>query len=53
MVMHPAIKLRHIRLFLQIADSGSLSAAARGLGLSQPALSKSLAELEVLISTQK
>lgn len=49
MVMHPAIKLRHIRLFLQIADSGSLSAAARGLGLSQPALSKSLAELEDLI----
>lgn len=47
--MHPAIKLRHIRLFLQIADSGSLSAAARGLGLSQPALSKSLAELEDLI----
>lgn len=47
--MHSAIKLRHIRLFLQIADSGSLSAAARGLGLSQPALSKSLAELEDLI----
>lgn len=47
--MHPAIKLRHIRLFLQIADSGSLSSAARGLGLSQPALSKSLAELEDLI----
>ena len=48
-VMHPGVKLRHIRLFLQIADSVTLSAAAQVLGLSQPALSKSLAELEVMI----
>lgn len=48
-VIHPGVKLRHIRLFLQIADSGTLSAAAPVLGLSQPALSKSLAELEALI----
>jgi LysR family transcriptional regulator, pca operon transcriptional activator len=49
MVMHPAIKLRHIRLFLQVADSGGLTAAGAVLGLSQPAVSKSLAELETLL----
>ena len=49
MVMHPAVKLRQIRLFLQIADTGGLTAAAAVLGLSQPALSKSLAELEDLL----
>jgi LysR family transcriptional regulator, pca operon transcriptional activator len=49
MVMHPAIKLRHIRLFLQIADKGGLTAAGLALGLSQPAVSKSLAELEDLL----
>jgi LysR family transcriptional regulator, pca operon transcriptional activator len=50
MVMHPGIKLRQIRLFLQIADCGSLTGAAAVLGLSQPALSKSLAELEALLA---
>ncbi|MDR3372847.1 MAG: LysR substrate-binding domain-containing protein [Ancalomicrobiaceae bacterium] len=49
MAMHPAIKLRHLRLFLKIADLGSLSAAGRAIGISQPAASKSLSELEELI----
>lgn len=49
MSMNHAIKLRHIRLFLEIADRGNLSAAAQSLGLSQPALSKSLAETELLL----
>jgi LysR family transcriptional regulator, pca operon transcriptional activator len=49
MVMHPALKLRHIRLFLAVADGGTLSVAAQHLGLSQPALSKSLAETEALL----
>jgi LysR family transcriptional regulator, pca operon transcriptional activator len=49
MNMHPATKLRHIRLFLQIADSGSVTAAARAAGLSQPAVSKSLSDLEALL----
>lgn len=49
MVMHPAIKLRHIRLFMAVAEQGSLTAAARSLGLSQPALSKSLSEMETLL----
>lgn len=49
MNMHPATKLRHLRLFLQIADSGGISAAARVAGLTQPALSKSLSDLETLV----
>lgn len=51
MLMHPGIKLRHIRLFLQVADSGNLSAAGRTLGLTQPAMSKSLTELEAMLAT--
>jgi LysR family transcriptional regulator, pca operon transcriptional activator len=49
MTMHPGIKLRHVRLFLAVADHGSLTAAARAMGLSQPALSKSLAEVEAML----
>lgn len=47
--MHPGIKLRHIRTFLAIAAEGGLSAVAREQGLSQPALSRTLAELETLL----
>lgn len=49
MIMHPAIKLRHIRAFLDIAASGTLSAVARAQGITQPALSRTLAELEDLL----
>ncbi len=38
--------LQQIREFVQIADSGSISAAARVLGLAQPTLSRHLAALE-------
>lgn len=47
--MHPAIKLRHIRAFLDIAAEGGMSAVARAQGISQPALSRTLAELEALL----
>jgi len=50
MIMHPGIKLRHIRAFLDIAADGSLSAVARRQGISQPALSRTLAELEDLLA---
>jgi len=40
-IMHSAIKLRHIRSFLDIADTGNLSSVARTQGISQPALSRS------------
>ncbi len=47
--MHKGIKLRHVRAFLDIADDGSLSAVARRHGITQPALSRTLAELEALL----
>lgn len=49
--MHPAIKLRHLRAFTAIADEGNLSAVARAQGITQPALSRTLAELEDLLQT--
>jgi LysR family transcriptional regulator, pca operon transcriptional activator len=52
MIMHPAIKLRHIRAFLDIAADGNLSAVARRQGISQPALSRTLAEMEDLLGAQ-
>ena len=47
--IHPGVKLRHIRAFLDIAGTGSLSAVARAQGVTQPALSRTLAELEALL----
>lgn len=47
--MHPALKLRHIRAVLDIATAGSLSAVARAQGITQPALSRTLAEAETLL----
>ncbi len=47
--IHPAVKLRHIRVFLDIAAAGGLSAVARRQGITQPALSRTLAELEDLL----
>lgn len=40
------------RSFLAVAESGSLSAAARSLTLSQPTLGRHIAELEAALSTQ-
>jgi LysR family pca operon transcriptional activator len=47
--MHKGIKLRHIRAFLDVAEEGGITAAARRQGISQPALSKTLAELDALM----
>lgn len=38
--------LHHVREFVQIADSGSISRAAKVLGMAQPTLSRHLAALE-------
>lgn len=49
--IHPSLKLRHIRVFLDIAAAGTLSSVARAQGITQPALSRTLAEMEALLNT--
>lgn len=41
-----------LETFVRIADTGSISAAARDIGLSQPSASRQLAELESRLKTQ-
>lgn len=45
-------RLTLLQTFVRIADAGSISAAARDLGLSQPSVSRQLAELEARFQTQ-
>ena len=45
-------RLTLLQTFVQIADAGSISAAARALGLSQPSVSRQLAELESRFKSQ-
>ncbi len=44
--MTSVTNLQHLREFVQIADSGGISPAAKVLGMSQPTLSRHLASLE-------
>nr|WP_218182700.1 pca operon transcription factor PcaQ [Pseudomonas gingeri] len=46
------IKFRHLVCFLEVARQGSLARASDKLAISQPALSKTLKELETLLSTR-
>jgi DNA-binding transcriptional LysR family regulator len=43
------LKLAHLRLTLELANSGQISAAARALNISQPAASRMLAEMERML----
>ncbi|MBP8938410.1 MAG: LysR family transcriptional regulator, partial [Agrobacterium sp.] len=43
------LDLRRLRYLVAIADCGSMSAAARQLGIAQPALSHHITELERLV----
>ena len=43
------MQLRHIIAMVAVADSGSLRAAAKRLGVSQPALTKAIREIETLM----
>lgn len=46
------METRHLRAFLKIADTGSISRAAESLGLSQPSLSQQLLRLEDEVGVQ-
>ncbi|MEO1276628.1 MAG: LysR family transcriptional regulator [Pseudomonadota bacterium] len=48
----PVDRLEMTRLFLRIAEAGSLSAAGRSLGISQPSVSRQLRQLETLLGVQ-
>tara|TARA_R110002020_G_scaffold15143_57_gene54052 strand:- start:2765 stop:3679 length:915 start_codon:yes stop_codon:yes gene_type:complete len=51
--MIPArVKFRHLQCFLQTARLGGVAKAAENLGVSQPAVSKALAELEEILGVQ-
>lgn len=47
--MHPTIKFRHLDAFCAIARAGSLKRAAAQLNLTQPAISRTLKELELSV----
>ncbi|MBX2804823.1 MAG: pca operon transcription factor PcaQ [Hyphomicrobiales bacterium] len=47
--MDPRIRLRHIRCFLEVAHNRSLARAADALAISQPAVTKTLQELECIL----
>lgn len=50
--LDPRIKLRHLSVFLEIVRLTGVGHAASSLGLTQPALSKTLAELEDILSVK-
>ena len=45
-------RLTLLETFVRIAEAGSISAAARNLGLSQPSVSRQLSELELRFKSQ-
>ena len=47
---HSRLKLSHLRLVAAMDDSGSVSGAAEALHLSQPAASRTIAELEAMFA---
>lgn len=47
--LDPRIKLRHLTAFIETDRQGGVLPAAEALGLTQPAISKSLAELEDIL----
>ena len=49
MTIPSGLKLRHLEAFLDVARHGNISAAARARNVSQPALSKTISDLETLL----
>jgi LysR family transcriptional regulator, pca operon transcriptional activator len=50
-LIDPRVKLRHISCFLEVNRQGGVVPAGEVLGLSQPAVSKAIAELEEILGT--
>lgn len=50
--MSEHIKLRHLQCFLAVAQQGSLQKASDALSISQPAVSKTLKELEEMLAVR-
>lgn len=46
------METRHLRYFVAVADTGSLTRAAETLGIAQPALSQALARMEELLGVK-
>ncbi len=46
------VRLRHLQCFVTVAQSGHLGRAGERLGLTQPAVSKTLSELEALVGAR-
>lgn len=50
--MHKRLKLIHFRLIAEIARAGQLSAAAEQLGMTQPAASRILSDIELIVGAR-
>lgn len=46
---HPHLDLKRVRTVVEVARTGSITTAAQTLGLTQSAISRSVAELEVAL----
>ena len=51
-MIDPLLRMRHLNAFLETARLGSLSAAAEFMSISQPAVSKTIRELEEMMGVQ-
>lgn len=50
--MSTSLKLHHLRALVNVVSQGSIRAASRSAGLSQPALTKAIQELEQILGTR-
>ncbi|MBD8554283.1 pca operon transcription factor PcaQ [Rhizobium sp. CFBP 8762] len=48
-MLHPAIRLRHLVTFVEVARTQSVGRAAVNLSVTQPAVSKTMRELEIIL----